>query len=333
MERLTIILSFDGGGMRGILPCVWLARLEELLGAPACNYCDYVAGTSTGSIIACAVAARIPSKELLELYRTQGRKIFPGAFKRRWSRFLRTCRQGLSAPKYSADGLRSALQERFGDQLLGDVPKHLRVLVPTYDTVARRAYVLKSTESPGRELPMWEAALASSAAPTYFPAHVTHIDDKEVALLDGGVVANNPGLCAVSEALHSATCQAHPGLSMRLVVGSFGTGDSTRSISARKARTWGALQWAAPISDVFLDGAADAIHYQTRWILGRERYIRMQARLISANDDMDDASASNIQALIDLAHRWIDEGGEAMLEELAGLMRSSCRTSNTTGRA
>lgn len=315
------VLALDGGGIRGLLSAVWLARLEELLGGRVGDYCDVIAGTSTGAILGCAVASRTPASEIVKLYQRNGRRIFPSAMSRRWSRVTRLWSEGVSAPKYSADGLREVLREEFGDRRLGDVPQNLCLLVTTYNTLTRQATVLKSTTSPGREMFMWEAALASASAPTYFPAHVASLNGADAPLIDGGVVANNPTLCGIAEGVKGDASGTSASL-QEMVVGSFGTGESTRSISIQESLTWGAIEWAVPVIDVLFDGAADATNYIARQLIGDERLVRVQCRLEKAYDDMDNADETNLNALVNLANHWlVSQGGERRLEQLTKLLK------------
>ncbi len=80
------ILSLDGGGIRGIITAVWLDRLEQALKGPVREHFDLIAGTSTGGILACAVANGIAASKIIEMYNDYGREIFPEPASRLWSR-------------------------------------------------------------------------------------------------------------------------------------------------------------------------------------------------------------------------------------------------------
>ena len=324
------IVSLDGGGIRGLMTAVWLARLETLLAGRLRDFCDIIAGTSTGAILGGAVALGIPASEIVQLYETEGRRIFPGEMSRLWSRFKRTITEGLSAPKYPEGGLEGALRDKFGNSRLGDVPEHLCLLVTSYNTLTRQATVLKSSTSPGKEMYLWEAAKASASAPTYFPAHLTRLHGADAPLIDGGVVANNPTLCAIAEAAKGALNRP-PALLSEVVVGSFGTGESTREITIAEAREWGALEWAIPIISVLFDGAGDATDYVAGQLIRGERYQRLQCRLDEAYDDLDDASTTNLNALKGLSNDYLDSrGGLVKLEKLADLLKR-CKARRDAG--
>lgn len=72
------LLSIDGGGIRGIIPAVALAKLESTTGRLTRDIFSFVAGTSTGAIIAAAIAAGIPAPRILNLYLNRAREVFTG---------------------------------------------------------------------------------------------------------------------------------------------------------------------------------------------------------------------------------------------------------------
>ncbi len=315
------ILSLDGGGIRGIITAVWLDRLERELKGPVRQHFDLIAGTSTGGILACAVANGIAAAKIIDMYKDYGREIFPEPASRLWSRITRTFSQGISAPKYDDLGLKRVLQRQFGDTLLGDLPPTPIVLITSYNTLTREAVVIKNTKEGFKGLPLWEIAKATSSAPTYFPAHKTRLRGAEVALIDGGVVANNPTACGIAEAV-AVNADKNPRVHIdSFIVASFGTGHTTRPITISEAQEWGALEWAIPIIDVLMDGAGDAVHYVSRQLIPDEQYFRFQTRLDKAYDDLDDASQTNINALVNAAnHHLTSEGDQKRIEQLAKLL-------------
>jgi patatin-like phospholipase/acyl hydrolase len=289
------ILSMDGGGIRGLVTCRWLAGVEDALqdaGKPGLlrNF-DLLAGSSTGAIIACARAIGMAPADIGALYREHAQTIFPGIANRLWSRAGRLLSQGPSAPKYDAKGLEKVLRKVFGATTLGQAKVPL--MVTSYDTISRKPIIFKSFKAAHRDLPMWEACRASSAAPTYFPAHAMTVEGRKRALIDGGVVANNPTACAIAEALRKDARADQP---RDLVVLSVGSGEHTRSIDLRSAREWGALEWAVPIIDVLFDGNSESVDYIARHLVG-DAYFRLQVELAIGMDDLDDVSATNLAAL------------------------------------
>lgn len=155
---------------------------------------------------------------------------------------------------------------------------------------------------------MWQAARATSAAPTYFePAKLSsESSDDYFALVDGGVCANNPAMCAYAEARSIWPEEAD------LLVVSLGTGQLTRSIPCDQARNWGPAKWAQPILGVVFDGVSDTVDYQLEDLCRDTKtrvsgYFRYQVTLSSGNDDMDDTSRTNIRALELLAEDLIEQ--------------------------
>lgn len=303
MMKARRILSLDGGGIRGLVSCLWLAGVEDALhkaGKPGLlGSFDLIAGTSTGAFVACGLVMGIAPGKLADLYREQRHVIFPGFAGRLWSRAGRVFTEGPSAPKYDARGLEKVLRKVFGHATLGQAK--LPLLITCYDTVSRTPVMFKSFKPEHAELPMWEVCRASSAAPTYFPAHAMKVEGHHCALIDGGVVANNPTACAIAEALRK---DANVDRTQDLVVLSVGTGERTRSIELKSAQEWGALEWAIPIIDVLFDGNTDSVDYIARQLVG-EGYFRLQTELLIGLDDLDDVSATNIAALEILANDYL----------------------------
>jgi hypothetical protein len=288
------VLAIDGGGIRGIVPAIVLAEVERVAGKRIYELFDLIAGTSTGGILACGLTApdatglpRQTAAELVDLYRTEGPKIFKRSV---WQRI--SSAEGLTEEKHSDRGLEAALTKYLGDSELDEALT--KVLVTAYDLEARQPYFFKSwrTDEAGRDFRMRTVARATAAAPTYFePARARPTDGGEVlALVDGGVFATNPGMCAYAEAQ-----RLDPG--SRTLMLSLGTGEQTNPIRYDDARGWGLLEWVRPIIDIVFDGVADTVHYQLRQLLADGDYLRLQMLLDRASDALDDASARNLALL------------------------------------
>lgn len=193
------ILSIDGGGILGTFPAAFLAALEQHLKYPIGAYFDLIAGTSTGGILAIGLAMGLPATKLLDLYEKRGPDVFGQNHDALQGFAYRKLRgiQWLYRRKYDSNALRSALQDVFGNKRIGEATT--RLMVPAWNPVARCVYIYKTAHHPRLKndyrSPAIDAALATSAAPTYFQHHITQHD---VGLLDGGVWANNPiGIAAV----------------------------------------------------------------------------------------------------------------------------------------
>lgn len=311
------ILSLDGGGIRGLVTCLWLDGVDTALRragkAGVHGSFDLVAGSSTGAMIACGLGIGLAPSELARLYRDQRNIIFPGIARRLWSRIGRAFQQGPSAPRYDGRGLEQVLRSVFGETRLGELQRP--TLITAYDTIGRRPVIFKSFKPEHMQLRVWEVCRASSAAPTYFPAHGLRVEGVDCSLIDGGIVANNPTACAIAEAMRK---DARLHCSEDLVVLSVGSGERNRPIDLASAREWGALEWAIPIIDVLFDGNTDSVDYIARHLVG-DGYFRMQTQLVVGLDDLDDTSETNLLALDTLARDYLARPDtEQLLSQLAG---------------
>ena len=116
------ILSLDGGGIRGVFPAAFLAKLEEQVGAPIGSYFDLIAGTSTGGVIAIGLGLGLPAGEILRLYEEQGPAIFDQGHGpvENWVRQRVRGVRHLFSSKYSSTPLREALAGILGQRRLGE---------------------------------------------------------------------------------------------------------------------------------------------------------------------------------------------------------------------
>lgn len=307
------ILSCDGGGIRGLLTAIILETLEKEIQRinPTSSLhksFDVFAGTSTGSIIACGLARGMSATQIRKFYETKGDIIFPKMNLAFWAgELLERLKKGhFSQPLYEAKGLESVLRlpDVFPDDLLfGALAKE--TLVVSYDTYNRKAIVFKSTGRKSAKVPVWQVCRASAAAPAAYPgfllkesqflsAHLSGgnvegdlermIPEEGLPLIDGGVLANNPTLCAVAEQFNRHSAASAPGQDYatfpNLLVASFGTGQSGRRITPKDVKNWGVLAWAdlarsIPLYQVCADGSADSIDFIAASLLG-DKYQRYQ---------------------------------------------------------
>ncbi len=292
------ILSIDGGGIRGIIPATLIAQIERRTKKPAAELFDLIVGTSTGGILALCLSVadddgkpRYSARELLAIYEKRGREIFSRSF---WQGM--TSVGGLADEKYSDKGLEKVLEDYLGDLQLQDALTN--TLVTAYDIHSRDTVFFKSWKAEHQSVLMRDAARATAAAPTFFkPARIT-IQNKRVPLIDGGVFINSPAVSAYAEAK-----RIFPDETEFLLI-SLGTGELTRKIDYSDAADWGKAGWLLPLMSSMFDGVADATHYQMGHFLG-DNYYRFQTDLTKGNDDMDDASQANIDALKNLGKNLV----------------------------
>ncbi len=318
MKRFKV-LAIDGGGIRGVIPAVWLTHIASQISGRLVDKFDLIVGTSTGSILSAAVALGKNIEECSGLYDQFGPTIFPRRFleKNGWRNF-----GSVLGPEYSDKPLESALQRFFS---IGTKLVHCEkpTVIVSYDVFMRAMFLLKSYDDSTSDIPVWEACKASSSAPTYFPAHILKYQQISRPLIDGGVFANNPSILALSEAIRLQEKGSIREFQQdtRIVLISLGTGSLQRRISIQNALEWGALAWLKPILDVMSDGSSEHAHFCAHHILTDENYVRLQVDLEGVNDDMDDASAENINALRNVATGLFSStDGEAKLERILRLL-------------
>ncbi|WP_100656701.1 patatin-like phospholipase family protein [Alteromonas flava] len=315
-----LILSLDGGGIRGAATTQFLSHVEAELSKRANktlrDCVDFYAGTSTGSIIALALATtRLTMEDINQLYSVENAKhIF--SENRGWFEI-----DGVNAPKYSAEGKRTVLERNFADAKLQNVEPNKHVLCVTYGIEKRRPYVIKTTKPAHCQLLSADVADASSAAPTFFPTKAMRLEDNDFDswLIDGGVIANNPTMCAIAEARR---CWSDSRLSDLRVI-SVGTGFRTRKLNGPESQHWGALQWMTKgnIIDILSDEMV--VGYQAITMVENGKYIRVNSQLTHqpglanpADDAMDDISAGNIAKLKQMGDFWYARYGQAVVEML-----------------
>lgn len=272
MNDQYLILSLDGGGIRGVYSAVILSRLIERF--PKLKF-DLHAGTSTGGILALALASGLEANEIVDMYRNHG----PTIFKKSWTRLFK-------GPKYGNEGLKTALTTVFGSATLGQIRDP--VLIPAFDLSSEKERPVrwkpKFFDNVVRANAHWkvvDVALATSAAPTYFPAHK--------GFIDGGVVCNNPSVSAISFARHLGV----PGDRIKLI--SIGTGVLPKHIPG--SPSWGLVGWLPEIVDLLLGGGARVANYQARQDL-KNRFMRINTKL-DCNVPLD--SVESIDKLVSIA--------------------------------
>lgn len=260
------ILSLDGGGIRGLITLGFLEKIEDHLKArlsslhlydrpPTENYFrlrdyyDLIGGTSTGAIIASALAVGLSVRQIIELYLDLGTKIFSHPNP------LSLVASGAFARKFSAEPLRAILKNILQERTLGDasITTGLCIVAKRYDTNSVWAMVNAPESSfydfgdePNRNLPLAQIVRASTAAPSYFDSERLPFGNTTYGFIDGGMsMHNNPAL----KLLLVATV---PDFGFRWPVGvdnlsitSIGTGEWSRKVAEHK---W--IDGTLPLSQV-----------------------------------------------------------------------------------
>ena len=262
------IISVDGGGVRGVVPTVVLQRLSDdprLTGW--LDRADLFAGTSTGGLIALALAAGIDLATIRLLYEENAKRVFRDSI----LDDIFDLGKVLGAD-YEVANLRTELDRVFGDRKLAQLPR--RVLVTAFDLdnedpVARTwkpkiFHNFPGSDSDG-EMLLAQVGTYTSAAPTYFGSADGYVD--------GGVFATNPSVCALVQTQdHRIPAGEQSGLhEIRLL--SLGTGRSLEYLPGSR-HDWGYVQWVRPLISIMLDGTNGIADFQCEQILG-DRYFRL----------------------------------------------------------
>lgn len=313
------ILSIDGGGIRGIIPAVILSSLDSKIKKRLDNpdlglidFIDFVAGTSTGGIIAAGLLlpgrGRSPyppqghysPQDLVDFYFKYGPSIFRRSI---WDKIKSV--GGLVNEKYSSEPLKKALQDQFVNYRLSDLIRPC--IITAYDITARRSCFFgqhKSHKSQDHDYYVKDVALATASAPSYFePVKIRSLANIEYPLIDGGVFANNPAMCAYAEArkLSFPSHNLTNPTAKDMMILSIGTGAVDEPYAYSSAKKWGALGWVRPVISIMMSGNSETVSHQLRWMFDAAEnpngFIRLEPELIKANSAMDDASDKNMKAL------------------------------------
>ena len=302
------ILSCDGGGIRGLMTALLIQSLDRQYGI--LSKANMFAGTSTGGIIALALASGVPISQVVNLYETQGANIFQ-TLDIQFDCLLPEDREaaaaaGLPDPleffqaKYDNTGLQSVIQ-----QVLPSYANTLQSLTPN---VLVNTFQLNNAapDNACPQIAQWmpvtldnlagsatsqttilDACMCTSAAPLYFPPY-QHPDLGYCS--DGGIFANNPSTAAIARAL-SAGAQLG-----QITMLSMGTGLTPNALQVSNPKCMGINTWlwpfasgpapAFPLLNALMDGVSSLTDFECAQILGA-RYIRADVCLPQAVD-LDD---------------------------------------------
>ncbi len=303
-EKKYMILSIDGGGIRGLIPATVLVELEKMIQAKRGDqrrigdYFDFIAGTSTGGILTCLFltpdpahsdSARYSASQARDLYLEHGDEIFDRSI---WQKI--TSADGLIDEKYNANELERVLKNYMQDLTVKDLIKPC--LVTGYDVRQYRPvfFTKQDADDPASNFLVRDVARATSAAPTYFePALPESLDmiPNATPVIDGGVFANNPTACAYVEALKKGRGVDHGVQSNEIAILSLGTGRKPETITFNHCKDWGLAGWARPLIDILMEGVSQTVDFQMRTVfesLGRTKdYLRIDGEFGDYKNHLD----------------------------------------------
>jgi hypothetical protein len=303
------ILALDGGGIRGIVSLQYLARLEELLrdrlGQPELvlsDYFDLIGGTSTGAIIAAALALGFPVEKIQRLYLNLATMIF----KKPWFRM------GLILPKFGNRALEQALRDAFGaDTTMGSDRLRCGLMIMTKRMDTRSPWPLTNNpEDPyfqpqvgkrrigNANMLLWQIVRASTAAPHFFrpeplvvgsaidPATGHPVID-EGEFVDGGVSpCNNPSLQLLQVAMLDGFRLRWAAGAEKLLILSVGTGSPyhTRARARGLGATAGAFAASALMS--LMDDCEKQVETMMQWMSKSVTARRMNGQIEDLRNDL-----------------------------------------------
>lgn len=313
------LLACDGGGIRGYLTAKLIQKLDQATAGQLLGKSDGYAGTSTGGLIAIGLAAGVKIGKMVDIYANDAAKIFTAnphylANAARYRLLAAASQPELAGPgvlecAYTAEGLCKVMTPLVGDRTLGQITDKLLVVPAAQLHDARVApprwmpAILCNQRMHGDHsaVRLIDVALATSAAPTYFPPH----DIPGLGYFaDGGTFANNPVLNGVEAALTSGLASGLDDLS----VISIGTGLSPQSLTPKTIGDpldWGAFWWMNPtgldgvppmaLLDLALTLSAQNAGMVTKRLLSR-RMVRLQP-VLSSPVPLDGHSAGDYRIM------------------------------------
>lgn len=278
MAKPYRILSFDGGGIRGIYTAKLLSMLERE--KPFLSNVDLFVGTSTGAILALTLASGFHPDDVVELYKNFGKVIFvpsegqPDA--------------GGTIPKYQNAYLKNLVSEHVfpNSPKMSDLRK--KALIPAFKLYDKNKgrwtpYCFHNITESSEDPFLVDVMLASGAAPIYFPSYQGYID--------GGVFANNPSMLGACKALDlESSLTDIKDISLL----SLGTGDVPNFIN--KEADFGSMGWfvnspkAVPdhaFFSIVSDGINDVPHYMCKQTLQNYHRVNTSHKVSIALDEYE----------------------------------------------
>nr|WP_319399526.1 patatin-like phospholipase family protein [uncultured Carboxylicivirga sp.] len=341
MKKIRV-LSIDGGGIRGIIPGIVLSRLEKKLQQKVgknnvylSDFFDFMAGTSTGGILILSYLLKpkngrekLTAENAVNLYLDRGDEIFDVTFWKKLKSGLGTLDE-----KYDANELEEALADTFGDAMLSELSKPC--IISSYDIRKGEPHFFKQRKSLSDDIydfKVKDIGRATSAAPTYF--EVARIKNKigtPFPLIDGGVFVNNPALAAYSEirTMKFEKLGERLPTAKDMMIVSLSTGSMSKQYEYKKAKDWGAVSWIQPVIEIMMSGNSKTVDHHLQQIYkslidesnpddkNAQDYYRLEPKLLTANNDMDNASIENMNKLKEDALTFLsDEDNNIILDEI-----------------
>lgn len=295
------ILSLDGGGIRGALTLGYLKKIETILREKEenenlllCDYFDLIGGTSTGSIIAAALSIGKNVDEIKDLYMELGDEIFGDKSKRDWWKVWETWK--FLKAEYNHAALEENLKKAFRNITLGgnEIKTGLCIVAKRADTNSTWPLInhpqgkfYDTVLGKNKNILLWQAVRASSAAPTYFAPQMIDVGDgQRAAFIDGGVsMANNPALTLLKVATLKGFSFRWEMGEDKLSIVSVGTGYSVLKKQEGEIKKSWLLAWAKNIPDMLMQDASWQNQIILQWLSNSPTAQYIDMEMESLRDD------------------------------------------------
>lgn len=281
------ILSIDGGGIRGLYSARMLEVFEQRFSTRTVDQFDMICGTSTGGLIALALAIGIPATRIREFYEVHGPRIFPST-----PAFTGLIRQTFGRGKYSNEVLRTVLQDMLGDKRIRD--SECLLCIPSYSITQAKPYIFRWDHPEGKlgrdnSTLCVDVALATSAAPTFFPiVEIEHSNHERQQLIDGGICANNPSLVGLMEAVRYFAGPDTNTAYDAIEILSIETLNPPTGRPEQKRLAKGVIQWREDLVSVFMEGQARMTDFVMNQLCTSlhvpARYVRITSPTVPVKD-------------------------------------------------
>ena len=291
------LICFDGGGVRAIAGLVFLKKLEIETGKKIFDIFDFYSGTSAGAFNAACFAKGITASAVKKYWS----KEYTARIMKS-SSFWDPASLIQARPRYDSKAKLEVLQEIFGKETIGSLPKPLLTL--SYDLQNRNHVMHSSVFNP--DLLLTDVLTASSAAPMYFPSHQM----KDGAwFIDGSISTNNPSLLS-----YSFLNKNHLIENKNIKILSIGTGYNKKVIDGKASSRWGGVGWLRnDIINMLLDSEVDNVLAED--ILD-ESYLRINSDYGKINKLLDDDSDENLEKIHLLGLDWWSKFGDKTIKFL-----------------
>ena len=295
-KEYKLVLSLDGGGVRGLATVIFLKELEKASGKKIVDIFDFFIGTSVGGLNAMHLAVNEIEVSELESFWSQDNLAMSmqSSF---WTKnfFLKT------KPIYNNKSKTELLEKYFGNKLISESKKPIAVLA--YDVENRKPRVLTSYTD--QAIKATSAINATSAAPLYYPT--VKIEDGSW-LIDGSVVSNNPCLIGYNEARKYFKTD-------NIKVFSVGTGRHLNNLDGEDSSKWGPFGWLTnDILGILLESHAD--HEILNDLIGKN-YLRINSIAENINWNLDDYTEDNLRNIRNMGLDWWNLNNKKVIDFLS----------------